>query len=235
MVYHAPESTLAQITGDAPVTGNAVTQKREGHMEVLVDGKALSGEFIGENLLELLQVISDTYLGDDLAIRELLINGDPYEENVHGAPENVTLGGIRRLEIETISSRELALGFLESYQPVLDTLAQATEKVAELFRVGDEQQANEEYLQFLEALELLLESMQRVSNALNLDMANVTHQDVSARDRLDRLSELTGEMLAAQEEDDWILLADLLQYDLKPEFEAWSQLMDQMRRMTMAS
>lgn len=226
---------MVNIGGDKSPSGNAVTQIMEGHMEVLVDGKALIGEFTGENLLELLQGISDAHLGDDLAIRELLINGDPYEENVHGSPESVLLGGIQRLEIETISSRDLALGFLESYQPVLDTLAQATEKVAELFRVGDEQQANEEYLQFLEALELLLESMQRVTNALNLDMAHVTHDGVSARERLDRLSELTGEMLSAQEEDDWVLLADLMQYDLKPEFEAWSQLMDQMRKMTMAS
>lgn len=226
---------MAEIGGKVSAAANAVTRKLEGHMEVLVDGKALSGDFAGENLLELLQAISDEHLGDDLAIRELLINGDPYEENVHGAPDSVMLTGIQRLEIETISSRDLALGFLESYQPVLDTLAQATEKVAELFRVGDEQQANEEYLQFLEALELLLESMQRVTEALNLDMENVTYDGVSARERLDRLSELTGEMLAAQEEDDWVLLADLLQYDLKPEFEAWSLLMDQMRKMTLAS
>lgn len=203
-------------------------------MEILLDGKALKDQLSGDTLLEMLQDLAERHLGDDLAIRELLINGSPYEESIHGAPEEVTRRGIERLDIETITARELALGFLENYQPTLATLSMAIEKVAELFRVGDEQAANEEYLQFLEALEILLETLQRSTDTLGLDMESIRVDGVTAQQRLERLSSLTGEMLAAQEQDDWVLLADLLQYDMKPEVTAWIKLMAQMRQMALA-
>lgn len=203
-------------------------------MEIILDGKALNDTLSGDNLMDMLQDLAAKYLGDDLAIRELLINGSPYEEAVHGLAEEVPRQGITRLEIETITARDLALAFLENYQPTLATLALAIEKVAELFRVGDERTANEEYLQFLEALEILLETLQRSSDALGLDMEYISCDGVSAQNRLERLSLLTGEMLSAQEQDDWVLLADLLQYDLKPELKAWAQIMEQMRQMAMA-
>lgn len=203
-------------------------------MEIILDGKAIADELTGENLMDMLQDLAEKRLGDDLAIRELLINGSPYEEAVHGAPEEISRQAIQRLEIETIGTRDLALGFLQNFPPTLATLAEAIEKVAELFRIGDEQTANEEYLQFLEALEILLETLQQSSDALGLDMERIHADGVSAQHRLERLAGLTTEMLAAQEQDDWVLLADLLQYDLKPEMNAWAKLMEQMRRMALA-
>ena len=194
-------------------------------MEIKVDGKPVAGQLAGDNLQDILNDLSEKVLGPDLALRELLINGRPYTMQEHGPAMAVPVQSIRTLEIETVNAKEVAMLFLATSGSTLTTMATASEKVAELFRMDDERQANEQYLQFLESLDLLLTMLQRCQDALVLDFTRPGEDGVSPAERLKRLTELTDEMLEAQEGKDWLLLADIMQHDLAGEFLAWKDLL----------
>ena len=66
--------------------------------------------------------------------------------------------------------------------------------------------------------------VQQSQQILNLDFNSIQVDNVSAAERLEKLKELTGEMLSAQEKEDWVLLADITGHDLTQELESWKKL-----------
>jgi hypothetical protein len=160
----------------------------------------------------------------DRILQEVTINGQLYKEEVFGPAVNLQRESIQRLEVQTIASREVAMHFMSNSTAYLDTIIGSVERVSELFRVSDEQEANESYLQTLESLQLFLQVLQNVRESLGLDFSQAKVGAHTAAQRLERLSELVKEMLSSQEQEDWVLLADILQYDLAGELRAWRNL-----------
>lgn len=202
-------------------------------MEVMVDGKPYAEELAGANLQEVLNDLMSRALGDEHTLAEVRVNGRPYQEAELGPAESVPREAIQRLEVETIPARELALHFLSHADDYLGPIMAAVSKVAELFRVSDEVEASEAYLGTLESLQLFLQVLGSSRQVLGLDFAVVSHEGVSAAERLERLSALVGELLAAQEQEDWVLLADILQYDLNQELAAWQRLIPLIREQAL--
>ena len=190
-------------------------------MEVILDGDGLTEELSGENLKEIIEDLCCRVLDQDRTLKELLINGRPYEEQSMGLPQDISRQGIQKLEVTTISSWEVAQHFLSSADVTLKSMIDGAKEVAELFRVSDEQEANEQYLRLLESLGLFLNMVQQSQHILKLDFNSILADGISAAERLEKLKELTGEMLSAQEKEDWVLLADITGYDLARELEAW--------------
>jgi hypothetical protein len=190
-------------------------------MEVWLNGRQLPGETDGGNLQEILQNMLARSLSDDATMSEVRINGVPYSIRDMGPAERMGREGIARLEVETISSRQVALHFLANAEAFVDPIMEAVLQVAELFRVSDEREASQHYLHVLESIQLLLNTLELVRQTLNLDFDRVSWQNRSAEYRLQKLSGLVQELLAAQESEDWVLLADVLQYDLMEELKGW--------------
>lgn len=190
-------------------------------MEVWLDGRPLEGEVPGDNLQELLEDLMTTRMGNDRTLREVKVNGQPFQEVDHGPA--VTLGrqAIDRLEVETVSAREVALHFLANADGYLKAIATSIERVAELFRVGDEATASSHYLNTLESLQLFMQVLQTCRDTLGLDFNRIGSGGVSVERLLRKLQRLIQELLLAQEQEDWVLLADLLQYDLAEEIASW--------------
>ncbi len=198
-------------------------------MEIVLDGKPLDGELTGANLQEMLGDLSQRWMADDRTLREVLINGRPYQEKLDGPADHLPREQVERLEVETIDARELALAFMGQGEAFVSPMAAAVEHIAELFRVSDEKEANEQYLQLLENLQLFLQALGQCQQVLQLDLNRAIEGAATAAEHTERLASLVGDLLAAQEEQDWILLADVLEYDLLPELQAWQRLMPQLR------
>jgi hypothetical protein len=190
-------------------------------MEVLIDGKRMEGQPEGENLQQVMQFIMTNWVPADRALRELKVNGDFYKEAEMGPVETIDPGTVAKLEVETSAGQDLARDFLGAAEDYPPALAQAVSEVAELFRVSDEREASERYINVLETLQLFLTMLEESRRILDLDLTAIVYQDRTVAEALSRLSELIKDLLSAQEVEDWVLLADLLEYDLKPELLQW--------------
>ncbi len=152
------------------------------------------------------------------------LNGEVYSEEKPHDAVRITLSDIKALEIDTIATDEIAWRFLDSGVEQMDMIIQGAQKISELFRIADETEANEQYADFLETLRLFLQMIVEVKAILSLDLAS-TFKGGTVEDRLQRLSEMMDRMLHVQEEEDWFMLADLLEYELIPLLEEWKSIL----------
>lgn len=203
-------------------------------MEVLVDGKQYAGDLSGGTLQDILGDLANKAVGDDATMREVRINGEPFEEAKLGPADRLGRENIQRLEIETIPAREMAVHFLSNAHSYLAAINQSVSRVAELFRVSDEQEASEQYLNTLESIQLFMQMLQECRKIVNLDFDNPVLDGMSGEERLQKLLVLIKDLLAAQEQQDWVLLADILQYDLSAELNLWQGYMQQFREQALS-
>ena len=120
------------------------------------------------------------------------------------------------LEIDTICKEEVAWAFLDGGDRHLDLIIQSAGKVSALFRIADEAEANDHYAALLQSLRLFMRMIGEVREILSIDFAAVPFKDGSVDDRLNRLGDhYRAECFTdSQEEEDWIMLADLIEYEL---------------------
>ncbi len=198
-------------------------------MDVYIDGKPVPGEVPGESLQAILEFIAENLLDGDHTFRELQINDRLYSEADMGEPAQIPRAGIQSLQVTTISSAEIIAHFLANSERQITTLQEAARRLAEVFLVEDSRQANEQYLDFLDSIDLFLKMLQQIKDSLDLDFATLGGGEATAAALLGRMEALIDEMLAAQEASDWVLLADILHTDLPKVLEAWRPLLGLMR------
>jgi hypothetical protein len=109
----------------------------------------------------------------------------------------------------------MGLNFLKTGPAYLETLLEALGKIVEAFRLGDEQEANEYFLNFLEALHLLMTLLEQTRYVLGLWQGSDDENASSLNQYLESLAELLGNVLNLQEQKDWIYLADVLEYEFQ--------------------
>ena len=193
-------------------------------MEVWLDQKQFSAALDGGNLQDILNDLMNNHLGGQRTLREVKVNGAFYEQAAMGQPTDVYRADILLLEVETQDTIDVAMHFMNNAQHYLRTIAVSSEKVAELFRISDEREANEHYLRTLDSLQLFMQVLSTSRDALNLDFSRSLPDGTWPEMHLERMLSLVKEMLEAQEEEDWVLLADLLQYDLVETLHQWQDI-----------
>ncbi len=188
-------------------------------MKILIDGSAPAPETIsGENLEEILSEIQDNHLAGNV-VGEVLLNGRIYNEDVPHAALEVSRSEINSLELTTLSAEEIALHFIDHVHEIVGSMLDGLPKIVEIFRIGDETEANEYYLNFLEALQLLFSMLESVGETLGIDFDSPLGDQPSINQLLTRLSTVMSELLRIQTENDWIYLADILEHELTKELE----------------
>jgi uncharacterized protein YicC (UPF0701 family) len=175
-------------------------------MKILIDGTEtpLSGSF--GNLEEVLQEILRNRISGGKIVCTVRLNGENYSEKAPHDARKIEIGDIYTLEIGTTDKTEICRSFLENSGMIFDDLRESVQKISGLFRMADEKEANRHFVKFLESYRDLIQMLRQSEGILKLDF----------QENLVSLEKLSDEIIAAQEKEDWIMLADLLEYELAP-------------------
>ena len=175
-------------------------------MKILIDGTEtpLSGSF--GNLEEVLQEILRNKIGGEKIVWTVRLNGENYSEKSPHDARKIKIGDIHTLEIGTTDKTEICRSFLENGGMIFDDLCESAEKISGLFRMTDEKEANRHFVKFLESYRDLIQMLRQGEGIIKLDF----------QEKLVSLEKIADEIIAAQEKGDWIMLADLLEYELAP-------------------
>lgn len=180
-----------------------------------VDGNNLTaGDISGDNLEEILSTLMEHPVVANRVITKVLINGDQYSEEVPHAALEVERGQIDSLELVTHTAEDLCLHFLEHGHFFVQTLREALPKIVDEFRLGDEMEANEHFLGFLESLHLLISMLEQSKLSMGLGDEISVSDKGSLNDFLGGLGQTLSNMVSLQEQSDWIYLADVMEYEL---------------------
>jgi hypothetical protein len=192
-------------------------------MQVTINEQRIAVDFSHLRCLEeALVELHERYLPEGHQMFQVLVNGEFFSERYPRESRYLELKDISTLDLKTISDQEMAKVLLREAGSKAQVLCRAIAESARLFRVAPEDEANHHFARLLEALRWLLQTGDLAAQVLRLKLAEVPHpQGGNIFPFLKNLQQLVEEMVEISEVQDYILLADLLEYELFPLVQEW--------------
>lgn len=162
-------------------------------------------------------------------VTDVLVNDEAFSEIYPHQAEDMEASYIKRVEIVSVPASEMAQDITRELYKVVTLLGTAGRQVSDLFRQADDDQALELYGDLLDVNRDFLSMV----GVLRTQYATDTSEEFEAS--LSDLSSLFSEMLEIQENEDWILLADLLEYEYLPVVEKTKNVVARLRESVRTS
>ncbi|BDQ36612.1 hypothetical protein SYK_09720 [Pseudodesulfovibrio nedwellii] len=191
---------------------------------IIIDGKQYD---IGSNNFENLEqvfnkVVEDGHL-EDRVVTDVKVNSESFSEIYPHQAEDIEMSEIQSVEIMTMATNEMAVEITLELYKVVNIMAEGGKRVADLFRQADDAEALETYQDLIDV----------IRNFLN--MVGVLRDEYSLKDypeyltSAEEMNSMFTEMGDVLENEDWILLADLLEYEFLPAVEKWKKVIKSLR------
>ncbi|NJB69346.1 hypothetical protein GGQ74_003048 [Desulfobaculum xiamenense] len=175
------------------------------------------------NLEELLvRVMEDENL-DNRMVTDVIVNKEPFSEIYPHQAEDIPSGEIESVEIVTMAVPEMAVNITRELYKVVRLMAHGSRTVADLFRQADDAEALELYQDLLDVTRDFLGMIAVLRDEFGL------RESQELNDSLEEITSLFTEMIEVSENEDWILLADLLEYEFLTAVEKWKGVIAQLR------
>ena len=196
-------------------------------MQVTLNDQNLPVDFSHlRNLEEALVELNDKFIPSGQQLFQVQVNGQFFTERYPRESRYVTLGEVSTLDLKTVSDVDMARSILTDAAQQAQTLVQALEKSAALFRLAAEDEANHYFAQVLDALRWLVQTGEGACQVLDVELTQVKSPQIGdVSEFLKRFQDLLDEMLQVFEEEDYILLADLMEYELLPMVQEWQKIL----------
>jgi hypothetical protein len=161
------------------------------------------------------------------SVLKVKLNGEDITGKDRKHLDTLPLGEIQNVEVQTGDPRVLARSSLYSVADFLERLLGELQTTAELFRLSNDERSNQSFMRCLDGIQVFMHSLESCRRLLGLSFelmfvptGQEGHEFTVAENRR-RLFETLDSMIEAQGNQDWILLADLLEYELIPVLEDW--------------
>ena len=135
---------------------------------------------------------------------------------------------IDSLEVELANLKDLVATNLANALDYLKKLIPGFEQSADLFRAGSEQEANKYYLQILDGIDWFSQVVSVIMSPDEGETELPDTDDESLEVRQKKLTDLMSQMLEANENQDWVLLADILEYEMVPFYKDWEKILSKL-------
>ena len=132
---------------------------------------------------------------------------------------------INLLEVELANLKDLVATNLSNALDYLEKLIPGFDQAADLFRMGNEQEANKFYIQILDGMDWFSEVINIVMDS---EFKRSAPED-TLRLRQAKLTDLMSQMLEANKNQDWVLLADILEYEMIPFYKEWKTILTKLK------
>ena len=132
---------------------------------------------------------------------------------------------INSLEVELANLKDLVATNLSNALDYLEKLIPGFDQAADLFRMGNEQEANKFYIQILDGMDWFSEVINIVMDS---EFKRSAPED-TLRLRQAKLTDLMNQMLEANKNQDWVLLADILEYEMIPFYKEWQTILTKIK------
>lgn len=105
---------------------------------------------------------------------------------------------------------------LENMKDYLYKLEQGCQELSVEIHAGEKSKPLEKLIQIIEGLSFYQKLLKSAAVLLNLDFSEHLHEEMSVSSLFDQLCQISTNLFEAAENQDYSLLADLIEYDLVP-------------------
>ncbi|OEU66887.1 MAG: hypothetical protein BA863_05425 [Desulfovibrio sp. S3730MH75] len=191
---------------------------------IVIDGQKRDMDIRSfENLEQVFEsVIEQGFLADRI-VTDVLVNDEPFSEIYPNQSEDIETSEVESLEIKSSTTVEMASSITLELYKVVNIMAGGGKQVAELFRQADDAEALELYQDLLDVTRDFLGMVGTLRDQFSLS------KEIGFESIVEEFSSLFTEMTEVLENEDWILLADLLEYEFLPLVEKWKNVISAIR------
>lgn len=192
-------------------------------MKLTINGvEQKESEFKGETLEAILDMMVKNTPGS--YIRRIWLDQQEFPSDDRETLQKKSVD-INSLEVELADLKDLVATNLSNALDYLEKLIPGFDQAADLFRTGNEQEANKYYIQILDGMDWFSE----VVNVVMSSEGEGQEPEDSLRIRQAKLTDLMSQMLEANKNQDWVLLADILEYEMIPFYKEWQTILSKLK------
>ena len=183
----------------------------------LVPNPATWGE-----LLDMLDALADDE-GTILSVARF----DGVEEPAFREPDITkrALSTVARVDVQTSIPNAFLRECLLEAIPSLQDAAGAIVPLAEAYRRGDLARGHEGLTQLSGDLGALTTLVGMLDGPIGIDLTALSGETASPGEQMEELWKTLDAMVAAQASEDWVTVADVLEYDLEPAIRRWADVL----------
>lgn len=195
-------------------------------MRLYLDGQEEKIEFKPEcSLGQMIDQICSQKIPGDRVITQIRVNGEELLEDENGLYPDIPGDVVDSLELKTGLAEEMAKQGLSHARDYLEKLNPGIEKTAELFRTGADAKALDQYGRCMDGINWFIQILEGARQVMGLDYKIIHFNKVSVHAYLENLHENIREMLKVQCDEDWVMLSDLLEYEMLPMMDGWKEIL----------
>ena len=186
---------------------------------IVIDGRQSTME-LGSfaNLEEVLVKVAETEIIEDHVVTDVFVNQEAFTEIYPHHAEDIEIEEISSVEIRTTSMNDLAKDVTQELFVVVKIMQNGAKGVAGYLRQGDTAEGLEVLQDLLDVTRNFLGTVAVLQDRFPVSNKAVLEEITASLDTL--LTEMSDVMTA----QDWLLLADLLEYEFYPACEEWDQI-----------
>lgn len=185
---------------------------------IIIDGREASLKLSSfENLQEVLVKVMEEDLMQERIVTDVFVNNEQFSEIYPHQAEDIETNEIKQLEIQSMPVDEMAINITEELDKVSRIMNAGAREIASLFRQADDAEALEMFQDLLDVTRDFLNMISLLRN----EYVDVEKSIPEFRSNVDTIASLLGEMTEVLENEDWILLSDLLEYEFLPVMSNW--------------
>lgn len=165
----------------------------------------------------------------DRVVTDVFVNDEPFSEIYPHQAEDIDISDVRTVDIRTMPVGDVAVEITRELYKVVTLMGEGATRVAELFRQADDAEGLETYQDLLDVTRDFIGMISTLRGEFSLK----DHKEFL--EASSQLSDLFTEMNDVLANEDWILLADLLEYEFQPAVNRWKKVIALLREDIRAS
>jgi hypothetical protein len=178
------------------------------------------------SLDQILKQVEDSHLPPNSVIRQINIDGQPLiSDSLPNSAEILSQMENRdKVEIFTGTVSEIAHDSIIEALAYLDRIESVTPSLASSFQIYPGPESFENLRQLLDGFYWISILMDRLATNFQITLEACLVQGISVRDHLEKFIAILKQMIDSQQRGDFVLIADLLEYEVIPIVPIWKDI-----------
>jgi len=164
-------------------------------------------------------------------INNIYVNGKKYGEIMLDVQKSKAfkLSYDDEIKIKTMGQKELLGDSIDAALMFLREFRNGIVKATDEIRWGNSAGGFKNFSEYLKGLATFVQIMEKIAEFLKIDYNSLAYNDKSIQSYFNDLERILSSILSTQVEQDYILLADIVEFELKPNIETWNGILEDMK------
>ncbi len=206
-------------------------------LDIFLNGEKLDFDQISpdDTLKDLLKVVEEEIEKGGWILQEVTVDGNPIDLDDPDAVGSLKLLGCRRIDLSATrpTLREHLFQALETGGEGLDFLTTTGAEIAGNLRLGKVKEAMDKHLEFLDAIEWLSMVLKNLSEGFAEVMVE-SSIEIRRQEIFAKLEEQMKTLQTSQESQDWVAMADVLEYEFPEIFKVVREILNEVKERVSA-